>query len=328
MIAYDPYVQPSHFLTHGVQAVDYETLLREFDLVSFHVVLTKETRYMFGEEQIKLMKPHAVVINTVARQGDRREGGRTRHRGPAARHRDRRVRGGTAADGFAAAQARQPGAAFAPLRLLSPKAASCARASTGRRAPSSPRSRAASRTTSTTRTCALCGSSDLAGLYLEPYSGRRRGFGHSKGPCRLTSAGVAHSLGCALAHSIWVSAAGYTAPLVPRPCGGAAGEAPSGCAGVWSRSAGPLWPACRHRLIPLPVHLGARPGTDSAASNSAARHPWWRRCVLVVGRCAVCCGGGDTRFPPANCGRSQNKFASHMKVSSRFFNRCCPDGRI
>jgi D-3-phosphoglycerate dehydrogenase len=64
MIAYDPYVGPSQFLAHGVQQVDYETLLRESDVVSFHVVLTKETRYMFGEEQIKLMKPHAVVVNT------------------------------------------------------------------------------------------------------------------------------------------------------------------------------------------------------------------------------------------------------------------------
>jgi phosphoglycerate dehydrogenase-like enzyme len=65
LIAYDPYVPPAHFLTHGVQSVDYETLLRESDVVSFHVVLTKETRYMFGEDQLKLMKPHAVVINTA-----------------------------------------------------------------------------------------------------------------------------------------------------------------------------------------------------------------------------------------------------------------------
>ena len=65
IIAYDPYVPPAHFLTHGVQAVDYETLLRQSDVVSFHVVLTKETRYMFGEEQLKLMKPHAIVINTA-----------------------------------------------------------------------------------------------------------------------------------------------------------------------------------------------------------------------------------------------------------------------
>jgi D-3-phosphoglycerate dehydrogenase / 2-oxoglutarate reductase len=65
LIAYDPYVPPAHFLTNGVQAVAYETLLRQSDVVSFHVVLTKETRYMFGEEQLKLMKPHAIVINTA-----------------------------------------------------------------------------------------------------------------------------------------------------------------------------------------------------------------------------------------------------------------------
>src|SRR5262249_57937297 len=33
--------------------------------VSFHVVLTKETRYMFGEQQLALMKPNAIVINTA-----------------------------------------------------------------------------------------------------------------------------------------------------------------------------------------------------------------------------------------------------------------------
>jgi D-3-phosphoglycerate dehydrogenase len=65
IIAYDPYVPPAHFLTHGVTAVDYETLLRESDVVSFHVVLTKETRFMFGERELALMKPRAIVINTA-----------------------------------------------------------------------------------------------------------------------------------------------------------------------------------------------------------------------------------------------------------------------
>src|ERR1700674_1824955 len=65
IIAYDPYVPPAHFLTHGVKAVDYDTLLRQADVVSFHVVLNKETRYMFGEEQLKLMKPNAIVLNTA-----------------------------------------------------------------------------------------------------------------------------------------------------------------------------------------------------------------------------------------------------------------------
>jgi D-3-phosphoglycerate dehydrogenase len=65
IIAYDPYVPPAHFLTHGVTAVDYETLLRSSDVVSFHVVLTKETRYMFGEREIGLMRPRAIVLNTA-----------------------------------------------------------------------------------------------------------------------------------------------------------------------------------------------------------------------------------------------------------------------
>jgi D-3-phosphoglycerate dehydrogenase len=65
IIAYDPYVPPAHFLTHGVKAVDYDTLLRESDVMSFHVVLNKETRYMFGERELALMKPSAVVLNTA-----------------------------------------------------------------------------------------------------------------------------------------------------------------------------------------------------------------------------------------------------------------------
>lgn len=65
ILAYDPYVPPAHFLTHGVKAVDYDTLLRESDVVSFHVVLTKETRYMFGERELGLMKPSAIVLNTA-----------------------------------------------------------------------------------------------------------------------------------------------------------------------------------------------------------------------------------------------------------------------
>lgn len=65
IIAYDPYVPPAHFITHGVKSVDYDTLLREADVVSFHVVLTKETRFMFGARELGLMKPNAIVLNTA-----------------------------------------------------------------------------------------------------------------------------------------------------------------------------------------------------------------------------------------------------------------------
>lgn len=64
VIAYDPYVPKAKFALAGVQSVDYETLLRESDVVSFHVVLTGETRHMLGASQIAMMKPSAILLNT------------------------------------------------------------------------------------------------------------------------------------------------------------------------------------------------------------------------------------------------------------------------
>src|SRR5919205_288718 len=64
LIGYDPYVPKDRFALTGVQSVDYETLLRESDVVSLHVVLTKETRHMVGAPQLALMKRSAVLINT------------------------------------------------------------------------------------------------------------------------------------------------------------------------------------------------------------------------------------------------------------------------
>ena len=65
LIACDPYLSPLSFMLAGVERVDYETLLARADVVSFHVTLTDETRMMFGEREIGLMKPGATVINTA-----------------------------------------------------------------------------------------------------------------------------------------------------------------------------------------------------------------------------------------------------------------------
>jgi phosphoglycerate dehydrogenase-like enzyme len=65
IIACDPHIPPANFLLAGVTAVDYRTLLAESDVISFHVVLTKETRFMCSEREFALMKPSAVVINTA-----------------------------------------------------------------------------------------------------------------------------------------------------------------------------------------------------------------------------------------------------------------------
>src|SRR5438034_5005567 len=64
ILTYDPYVPHTKFAEHGVQRVDLDTLLRESDVVSLHVVLTRETRHMIGAAQLALMKPTAILINT------------------------------------------------------------------------------------------------------------------------------------------------------------------------------------------------------------------------------------------------------------------------
>ncbi len=45
--------------------VSLEELLRESDIVTLHVPLTEETYHMIGEEQLKLMKKTAYLINTA-----------------------------------------------------------------------------------------------------------------------------------------------------------------------------------------------------------------------------------------------------------------------
>jgi phosphoglycerate dehydrogenase-like enzyme len=60
----DPYVPDGTFTEHGVTRVDLPTLLRESDVVSLHVVLTRETRHMIGAPELASMKPTAILINT------------------------------------------------------------------------------------------------------------------------------------------------------------------------------------------------------------------------------------------------------------------------
>jgi len=64
ILATDPYVPDAKFTEVGVKRADLTTLLRESDVVSLHVVLTRETRHMIAAPQLALMKPTAVLINT------------------------------------------------------------------------------------------------------------------------------------------------------------------------------------------------------------------------------------------------------------------------
>jgi phosphoglycerate dehydrogenase-like enzyme len=65
IIAHDPYVPDEKFERFGVERMpDLETLLAEADVLSLHVVLTRETRHLIGARELARMKPSAVFINT------------------------------------------------------------------------------------------------------------------------------------------------------------------------------------------------------------------------------------------------------------------------
>lgn len=63
IIACDPYVKPEDVREYPVALVDFDTLLRESDLISVHTPLTPETRHLFNEAAFRRMKPSAYFFN-------------------------------------------------------------------------------------------------------------------------------------------------------------------------------------------------------------------------------------------------------------------------
>ncbi|HEY6378793.1 MAG TPA: phosphoglycerate dehydrogenase [Candidatus Dormibacteraeota bacterium] len=68
VIAHDPMVAPERAEQAGAELVDFDTLLREADVLSVHVPLTDTTRGCIGAAELAAMRPGARVIN-VARGG-------------------------------------------------------------------------------------------------------------------------------------------------------------------------------------------------------------------------------------------------------------------
>lgn len=50
---------------YNVQYADFDTLVRNSDIISLHTPLTKENYHMFDEEVFAKMKPNAILINTA-----------------------------------------------------------------------------------------------------------------------------------------------------------------------------------------------------------------------------------------------------------------------
>jgi D-3-phosphoglycerate dehydrogenase / 2-oxoglutarate reductase len=68
LLGYDPYVTDERFETLGVRQVAYPDLLKQSDIVTYHVPSTHETRGMLGPDTFPLLKRGAIVIN--AARGD------------------------------------------------------------------------------------------------------------------------------------------------------------------------------------------------------------------------------------------------------------------
>lgn len=65
VIAYDPYFDAAFAAQHGVEQTTLDEAIQNADILSLHVPLTKETKYMIGEQAIARMKQGAFIINTA-----------------------------------------------------------------------------------------------------------------------------------------------------------------------------------------------------------------------------------------------------------------------
>ena len=64
-LAHDPYARPELAAELNVTLVDYDTLLRESDVLCVNCPLTSETRGLVDARALALMKPTAYLINTA-----------------------------------------------------------------------------------------------------------------------------------------------------------------------------------------------------------------------------------------------------------------------
>ena len=63
IVVYDPYVSETRARELGATLTDLPTLLRESDVVTFHVPLTAETENMLTARELSAMKPGARIVN-------------------------------------------------------------------------------------------------------------------------------------------------------------------------------------------------------------------------------------------------------------------------
>lgn len=64
VLAFDPYVEPAAFENCKALRASYEEVLKQADILTFHVPATKETKNMFNRSHIEIVQPNLTLINT------------------------------------------------------------------------------------------------------------------------------------------------------------------------------------------------------------------------------------------------------------------------
>lgn len=64
MLAYDPYITEEVAKEYGATLVDFDTIIKESDVITIHSPLTPETKHMFNLDVFKKMKDTAIIVNT------------------------------------------------------------------------------------------------------------------------------------------------------------------------------------------------------------------------------------------------------------------------
>lgn len=64
IIAYDPFVSEEVIKENGASKVDFDTLIKNSDIVTIHIPLIKETHHLFNKDVFLKMKKGAHIINT------------------------------------------------------------------------------------------------------------------------------------------------------------------------------------------------------------------------------------------------------------------------
>jgi D-3-phosphoglycerate dehydrogenase len=64
VLAFDPYQDDDVFEAAGARRASYEELLKQSEIISFHVPATKETKNMFNRTHYDFVHPDTIVINT------------------------------------------------------------------------------------------------------------------------------------------------------------------------------------------------------------------------------------------------------------------------